>query len=980
MTVNGSIGEEELNRTNVTHRNSTINAGEKLSITSGNDTTLRGANVSGKDVDVNVGHDLTIASEQNTGDVKGHKYDASFSVTVGAGVSGSIGLGYGETKGSSAWTGDQTSLTGSNSINVNVKNHTQLDGAVLGNIKEDGTDGNNFDLTTKTFGFTDLKDHDKEKSTYVGVSIGFSSSGGGESGKDATGSFGLDAQYKSHNKQQDTFATLGNGNITILSDQENGTDSLAGINRDLTESQIITKDKSTNIDVYFSSQAYETLTNKDKRDQLVARVKDPSRIVGESLAFGEITNNIDDAAATIKNGEIKAPTNDQLASMSPEEQSAAWTKYNIDKENQGVINTSSAEKFDNSIKDFAVATRQTIIGVNHEGSLNLLGTGEGNNLVENYQRMQDGRYNTLDGRANLSNQIQYQTQDGENKDGVDILNNTAVYSVDTNQTAMQFLVDGMSGRTDLDALLYSEASASGMTGKGKAVAVNNNDSNTHIVGVNIDKTDLKDQSDYITSIAEETRHSTNPDDHNANQYAAQSAYIWREENIKEGRTTGQGVGIDQWRADNTNNATINSNNVTIGSQRARDMEFRQLQLPELNYVKENSRLYALEQNITEDQAKKELTQQALLMTDKTWADQPHIQENSDAREFLIRYSQGQEFEILTENGTEKTGMFNPTESQFNNFELGQRQARLLDDPNISSNLKPTTEFDNWITTFGTSNGSNYNLKANIPSEISNDVSKISEGVSAYVDEHGWKTIPQFTSDMWDGVSGSVKTTYSNWQTSGAHALIPDSQSTGSKLDNAYFANLIGDQTSFDDGMAANAIGAVEGLTTGAGSNLLARPKSIISDADSIFTSNKPLEGIGIKWGSGIDEQGYPWEYHIIDEQGLLKSEAKNFKVFDGFDFGCELGVSCKTMDLGTNSKINKPEGIYYGLKHYIDKTADFEYENKLGLRVTADMVPNRIIELAVPPNPTHAQIEQLKRAQEYAKSRGITLKITKVKD
>jgi filamentous hemagglutinin len=113
---------------------------------------------------------------------------------------------------------------------------------------------------------------------------------------------------------------------------------------------------------------------------------------------------------------------------------------------------------------------------------------------------------------------------------------------------------------------------------------------------------------------------------------------------------------------------------------------------------------------------------------------------------------------------------------------------------------------------------------------------------------------------------------------------------------------------------------------------------------------------------------------------LLQPEAKNFAVFDGFDFNCGLGVSCKTMDLGTASKINNPNQIYSTLKGYIDKTANFKEENKLGLIVEAKDVPNRTIELAVPTNPTSAQIEQLMRAQDYAKSKGITLKITKVKD
>ena len=854
VTVNGSIGEEELNRTNVTHRNSQINAAGKLSITSGNDTTIKGANVSGKDVDVNVGNNLTVASEQNTGDVRGHKYDASFSLTIGAGVSGSVSGGYGETEGSSAWTANQTSLTGSNSINVNVKNHTQLDGAVLGNmtIDEDGnkTADENFNFTTKTFGYSDLKDHDKEKSTYVGVSIGFSSGGGGNGGSGgdgkASGSFGIDAQYSSHNKQQDTFATLGNGNINIQSDIDNGTNSLAGINRDLTQTQIVTKDKSRNYDVYVNSNTIDTLTDDSKRAQLVDRMTSPGRMVGEAFQFGEIVDSVDNAFAITANGEIQAPTDDQLKGMSQEQKDIAWADYYDKKENQGVIKTSSAQNFDNGVYDFSIATQDTILSKNHDGGINFFGLGQDNNLLQNYERNQFSRVTTDDARNKASNGYQYQTYDGQIKDGVDVLNNATAYGVDTNQFAMQLFVDGMSNTTDFDALLYSKAPSAGLPKDAKGVAVVNNENGINIVGVNIDKTNTKNHSEFITTIAEETYHNMNPDDHQANLFAEHSARLWNDANVEGGRTTGQGVGIKQWREDNKNNPTIAQNNVTIGSQRARDMEFRQLQLPELKYIKDNSKFYAVEQGITEDQARRELTQQALLMVDKTWADQPHIQENSDARDFLTRYTAGQEFDILTQNGIEKTGMFNPTESQFNNFELGQKQVRLLDDPYINSNLKPITEFENWITNYGTENGSNFNLRTNITVEMSHDVSETATGISGYVDKHGWSTIPQFASDIWNGTINSVKTTYDNWQTSGVHAFVPDSQSTGSSLDNAYFANLIGNQQSFDNGMTGNAYGVAGGLSAGSGTGLFIKSgtksvtENIVDTDNSIWRLDESL--------------------------------------------------------------------------------------------------------------------------------------------
>src|SRR5690606_40825331 len=64
---------------------------------------------------------------QDTGSVDGKRWDASGSITVGAGVSGGASVGYGETDGSRAWVAEQTSMIGTESVNIKVGNHTQVD-------------------------------------------------------------------------------------------------------------------------------------------------------------------------------------------------------------------------------------------------------------------------------------------------------------------------------------------------------------------------------------------------------------------------------------------------------------------------------------------------------------------------------------------------------------------------------------------------------------------------------------------------------------------------------------------------------------------------------------------------------------------------------------------------------------------------------------------------------------------------------------
>ncbi|MDO8342614.1 MAG: hemagglutinin repeat-containing protein [Cellvibrio sp.] len=671
FTANGSIGEEELDRTNIIHRNSTITAGETLSITSGNDTTIKGANVSGKDVDVTVGNNLTIASEQNTGKVKGQKYDASFSITVGAGVSASVGLGYGETEGSSAWVADQTSLTGSNSLNVKVKNHTQLDGAVMGNITTDTegnqVDGNNFNFTTNTFGYTDLKDHDKEKSTYVGVSIG---GGSGSDGNAQVDSYGVDAQYSSHNKKQDTYATLGNGNITIQSDSETGTNSLGNINRDLTEAQVITKDKSRNVDVYVNSDTIETLTNTEKRNQLVDRITNPGRLIGEAFQFGGVADDLDNAFSTVKDGHISAPTDTQLASMTQEQQQQAWADYDRQRENQGVIKTSDAERFDNAVKYTAGSAQDWLFHVNDEGGIAALGMGEGNDFSKMYGEHKAANELLLPTRNNLVLDL---NSDGKaDFDGVSVINNATDNSVETNQLMARIMVGTIAG-FDVETLLHTDAPAAGASGQAKGVT-QDAEGKPKLVGINVVKTDISNVDDYVTTIAEEGRHAGSDNDINANIFARQFASNWNDQNIRDDSKTGGQLGISQedWLAGNSNNRTLNANNERIGQLDIKDLHFRQLSGIEADKIIEIADQQSNgDANLAADWRKR-LTRQALRQVDANHY--TVIPEDTEARQLLGGKSAGQASEVFTDVDGKTRNIFYAQGDEFKNSQIGKSNA------------------------------------------------------------------------------------------------------------------------------------------------------------------------------------------------------------------------------------------------------------------------------------------------------------------
>src|SRR5690606_18801145 len=161
----------------------------------------------------------------------------------------------GETEGASAWVTDQTSIIGSNSVNITVGGHTQVDGALTANIDEHGDDKGTLNLDTRTLALTNLDDHNEEPSSYPSVRIGGNGGSGhdttqqkpneGGKGSDGEGSgtsWSLSGSYYDRDQQQTTSATIGAGTITVREDAETGTDSTAGLNRDTRQSQVMTKD------------------------------------------------------------------------------------------------------------------------------------------------------------------------------------------------------------------------------------------------------------------------------------------------------------------------------------------------------------------------------------------------------------------------------------------------------------------------------------------------------------------------------------------------------------------------------------------------------------------------------------------------------------------------------------------------------------------------------------------------------------------
>ncbi|MBX8561209.1 hemagglutinin repeat-containing protein, partial [Pseudomonas cichorii] len=257
-----SMGKGNLDRESARQQDANLNAGNQLGFTSGNDTNVAGATLRGDEVVGRVGGDLNVSSVTDTGKVEGKEFDINATVTIGpgAGVSGSVG--YGATNGSTNWVGQQTSITGKDKVDIRTENHTQLDGALI------ASDSGNLKLDTGTLGFSDIVGKDKEHGYYLNVGGTYNPSGSAaqdssQEGKGEKSKNGWSVEGWNYEKDREQIvrATVGAGEVVVRNDAETGSDSTAGLNRDVSKAYEITKDEESRTDLYVSKSSLEAVSN-----------------------------------------------------------------------------------------------------------------------------------------------------------------------------------------------------------------------------------------------------------------------------------------------------------------------------------------------------------------------------------------------------------------------------------------------------------------------------------------------------------------------------------------------------------------------------------------------------------------------------------------------------------------------------------------------------------------------------------------------
>ncbi|SEP31241.1 contact-dependent inhibition toxin CdiA [Enterobacter sp. NFIX58] len=226
--VNAAHGKDKGNGTDWTE--TTIDSGKNVTLKSGHDTVLDGAQVNGNKIVADVGHDLLMRSQQDNSDYdsKQTSVAAGGSFTFGT-MSGSGYINASQDKMKSRFdsVAEQTGLyAGDGGFDITVGHHTQLDGAVIASTAT--PDKNSLD--TGTLGFSDIHNEADFKTSHSGISL----SGGGSFGDKFQGNLPggmISAAGNKGHKEGTTQAAVAEGSLTIR-DKANQKQDVADLSRD----------------------------------------------------------------------------------------------------------------------------------------------------------------------------------------------------------------------------------------------------------------------------------------------------------------------------------------------------------------------------------------------------------------------------------------------------------------------------------------------------------------------------------------------------------------------------------------------------------------------------------------------------------------------------------------------------------------------------------------------------------------------------
>lgn len=278
VQANGYMASGGENGDSTTNVNSRVNAKDNLTLSSGNDMLLSGAQALGDSISVNAGNNLTLTSLQDTDNYQSKQQSASggFSFTWGTGGSAGLSLSKSKINSEYASVGDQSGLfAGDGGYDIFVGNHTQLNGAVIAST----ADAANNRLSTGTLGWDSIDNH----ASYSASSASFGISGGYKSenapGQQfAGGALPPTFVNMSGSASGTTRSAVADGAITVRDAQHQAQD-VTGLSRD-------TENANGRIDKIF---------DKDKVNNQMAFAQGVQQLAGN--IYGDVKASKLDAAA-----------------------------------------------------------------------------------------------------------------------------------------------------------------------------------------------------------------------------------------------------------------------------------------------------------------------------------------------------------------------------------------------------------------------------------------------------------------------------------------------------------------------------------------------------------------------------------------------------------------------------------------------------------------------------------------------------------
>ncbi|TNT82864.1 hypothetical protein FIB84_18710, partial [Escherichia coli] len=265
-SANQGKGSEKGNGT--THTETSVDAGKQLTIISGRDTTLTGAQAGGETVKVDAGRHLTLTSEQDSDRYDSKQKNASAGGSIGTG-SASASVSHSRDKMHSNYDSvqEQTGIfAGRGGFDVTTGQHTQLNGAVIASTAT--ADKNRLD--TGTLGFSDIENRADFKTEHQSAGLSTGGSVAGNFLGNMANNLLVGANHEGH-ADSTTQSAVSAGNITIRDTQSQKQD-VADLNRD-------------------AAHANQTLS------PIFDREKEQQRLQQAQL-IGEIGNQVADIART----------------------------------------------------------------------------------------------------------------------------------------------------------------------------------------------------------------------------------------------------------------------------------------------------------------------------------------------------------------------------------------------------------------------------------------------------------------------------------------------------------------------------------------------------------------------------------------------------------------------------------------------------------------------------------------------------------